>query len=154
LSMKISMSLDPASIAAALNRLEVYRERLEAAPDEIDRRLSEIAAETAEAYYSPSVTVTAEEHGVRASGDDVVFQEFGAGARISDPYPGGSDVSIEIRRGAYSDLVGGEYAQSGYEAWHYGGREFRYVTPRNALFYGMEAAREKAAEVSREVIRG
>ena len=136
----------------AVKALRKYAKKLEQSTDEIDRRLSEIAADEARPRYRGGVAVTAEEHGVAATGKSVVFQEFGAGATISDPFPDGADVSFEIRRGSYSDLHEGPYMQSGYEYWTFGGRRYEYVEPTNALFYGMMEAKERAAEVVREVL--
>ena len=102
--MKISMTLSPESIERAAEQLREYAKRLETATAEIDRRLSEEAAEEAAQHYGPGITVEALDHGVRASGEEVVFQEFGAGARISDPFPGGVDIGVDIRRGSYSEI--------------------------------------------------
>ena len=151
--MKIRMTLSPESIERAAEQLREYAKRLETATAEIDRRLSEEAAEEAAQHYGPGITVEALDHGVRASGEEVVFQEFGAGARISDPFPGGVDIGVDIRWGSYSEMNLGEYYQSGYEKWHYAGEEYRYVTPTNALFYGMMRAKDRAAEVAKEVLK-
>lgn len=152
--MKISFDpLNPQSIHDAAKALRAYASRLMEADTKITRRLSEIAADEAREHYDESILVTATDSGVLAQGESVVFQEFGAGARISDPFEDGADVSFEIRKGAYSDLHQGEYAQSGYQKWHYNGEEYEYVTPTNALFYGMEAARAAAADVAKEVLR-
>lgn len=151
--MKISMDLSPTSIEKAAEQLRQYAKRLREASDEIDSRLSTEAAEETATHYDADIMVEALEHGVRASGESVVFQEFGAGARISDPFPDGADIGVDIRRGSYSEMNMGEYWQSGYEQWHYGGEEYHYVTPTNALFYGMTRAKERAAEVTREVLR-
>lgn len=152
--MKLHATLDPSSLMRLAEDLKDYAKRLEeeAAP-EIESRLATAAAAEAAGHFSEGVAVTASGNRVIASGSEVVFQEFGAGARISDPYPGGADVGFDIRRGAYSDLHGGEYAQSGYELWHHGGEEYRFVTPGNGLFYGMERAREQAASVAKEVLK-
>lgn len=150
--MKISMDLSVKSIMAAAEKLRAYARKLEEGTGRIEERLSEVAADEARTHFDGDVSVEALPNGVRASGESVVFQEFGAGARISDPFPGGADVGFEIRRGAYSDLHGGEYAQSGYESWHYRGEEYRYVTPRNGLFYGMMKAKEESANIVREVL--
>lgn len=148
---KISFSLDPREIERAAKELRDYAASLSVRAMELDRKLSEEAANEARAHYSGAVTVEPTDRGVMAYGQEVVFEEFGAGARISDPFPGGADVSFEIRRGAYSDLHNGEYAKSGYEAWHHNGERYEYVTPRNGLFYGMEQARSMAADIAEEV---
>lgn len=150
--MKISFSLDPDSIREAAKELEDYAKKLRSASSQIDLKLSQIAAEEASRHFDSDVTVVATDHGVMAAGESVVFQEFGAGSRISDPFPGGADTSMEIRRGAYSDLHGGEYAQTGYEYWHHDGERYEYQTPRNGLFYGMMAARENEAQAVKEVL--
>lgn len=152
--MTISMDLSKKSILKAAKELKKYAKQLKKAESEISARLSEIAADEAKNHFDSEVMVTAGNNGVTASGYSVVFQEFGAGARISDPFPGGADVDFEIRRGAYSDLHNGEYAQSGYEMWHHDGEEYRYATPGNGLFYGMMEAKEQAAEVVKEVLEG
>lgn len=152
--MKIDFDVfDTYSIEQAAKKLAAYAVRLRDSETEITRRVSEVAADEARDRYDEDVFVYGTDHGVIATGESVVFQEFGAGARISDPYDGGADVDFEIRRGAYSDLYGGEYAQSGYEKWHHDGEEYRYITPTNALFYGMEAARAAAADIAKEVLR-
>ena len=152
--MKISMKLDPVSIDNAAKQLMEYAKRLKNATDEIDRRLSEEAAAETMTHYDEDITVEALAHGVRASGGSVVFQEFGAGARISDPFPDGADIGVDIRRGSYSEANEGEYYQSGYEMWHHDGQEYRYVTPTNALFHGMMRARDRAVDVAKEVLSG
>lgn len=151
--MKISMTLDPESIKKAAKELKDYAKHLRLAENEISLRMSQTAAEEARTHYDSDVAVEATTHGVLAAGDSVVFQEFGAGARISDPFEDGADVGFEIRRGVYSDLHHGEYAQSGYESWHYRGVEYRYVTPTNALFYGMMKAKEEGPKIAKEVLK-
>ena len=151
---KITISLDPRDIDALADELRRYAGEMPEMASEVTRRLSETAASEARSLYSNDVTVEAIENGVVASGESVVFEEFGAGARISDPFPGGADVDFEIRRGAYSDLHGGEYARTGYDHWHHGGVRYEYVTPTNALFFGMEKAREEALQTAREVFGG
>lgn len=148
---KISFNLDPRDIRDLANELRRYAKEMQDMADDVTVRLSEVAADEARSHYSSDVTVEATSNGVTATGESVVFEEFGAGARISDPFPGGADVSFEIRRGAYSDLNEGEYARTGYDHWHHDGQIYQYVTPTNALFYGMERAKEEAARVAREV---
>lgn len=149
---KISIGLSADSIEKAAKQLADYARGLRFAAGEIDHSLSVIAAEEAASHFDENVSVAALEHGVMAVGDSVVFQEFGAGARISDPYPDGADVGFEIRRGAYSDLHEGEYAQTGYQYWHHDGEIYQYVTPTNGLFHGMMAAKERAAKVAKEAL--
>lgn len=148
------MNLSPASIKKAADELRKYADHLRDCESHIAERLSEEAAEEAAEHFDEDVSVEALVDGVRATGSSVVFQEFGAGSRISDPFPGGADVGFAIRRGAYSDLHEGEYSQTGYELWHHDGLEYRYVTPRNGLFYGMMRARERAKDIAKEVLKG
>lgn len=148
------MSLSPASIKNAADELKKYAKHLRDCESHIAERMSEEAAEEAAEHFDEDVSVEALANGVRATGNSVVFQEFGAGSRISDPFPDGADVDFDIRRGAYSDLHNGEYAQTGYEMWHHDGLEYRYVTPRNGLFYGMMHARDRAKDIAKEVLKG
>ena len=147
----IDIRLDPRDIDDLVKELRRYAKQMRNMADEVSMRLSEVAADEARSLYSDDITVEATANGVIASGESVVFEEFGAGARISDPFPDGADVSFEIRRGAYSDLHQGEYARSGYELWHHNGDEYRFVTPTNALFFGMEKAKEEIGKIAREV---
>ena len=148
---RINVRLDPKDFKDLANELRRYANEMQSMADEMNQRLCRVAAEEAREHYSSDVQVEEIENGVIATGESVVFEEFGAGARISDPFPGGADVNFEIRQGAYSDLHEGEYARSGYEMWHHAGEEYRYVTPTNALFYGMEKAKEEAGKIAREV---
>lgn len=148
---EITVSLDPKDIDELAKQLRKYAGEMQEMAGRVTERLSEIAADTARELYSEEIAVEATGNGVVATGESVVFEEFGAGARISDPYPGGTDAGIEIRRGAYSDLHGGEYAKTGYDHWHHAGEVYRYVTPTNALFFGMEKARDEAGRIAREV---
>ena len=148
----ITAELSAASLRKAADDLKRYAAELRIDAREISHRLSEEAADVARQHFSPDITVVAEDEGVIAVGEQVVFEEFGAGARISDPYPGGADVDFEIRRGAYSDLHGGEYSQNDYTEWHHDGQTYEYITPRNGLFHGMMHVRDRAGEVAREVL--
>lgn len=151
---KFTISLtDLTSIRRLQRELEKKAKKLKDQADEITRRLSIEAANEASKHFSEGVMVESTGAGVLATGDSVVFEEFGAGSRISDPFPGGADVSFEIRRGAYSDLNGGEYAQSGYQQWHYGGEVYEYITPGNGLFYASETVKDHAAEIAEEVLK-
>lgn len=136
-----------------LSGLAKYARTLDRKCDKLVEELAREAADEARAHFSADVSVTSEGGTVRASGQSVVFEEFGAGARISDPFPGGADVDFEIRRGAYSDMVGGMYAATGYHHWMHDGQYYEYVTPVNGLFYGMEHARDMEDEVGRKVFQ-
>lgn len=152
--MKATVHLDPAELEQLAYELRRYAQHLRDSEAVITERLSEEAAKVASSLYSGEVTVEPTARGVTATGPGVVFEEFGAGARISDPFPGGAGVSFEIRRGAYSDLNEGEYQATGYEYWHHDGELYRYVTPRNALFYAKEHVKEIAPQIVREVLNG
>ena len=150
--MKLKVHLDPDELEQLAYELRRYAQNLRDSEAVITERLSEEAAKVASSLYSGDITVEPTARGVIATGPSVVFEEFGAGARISDPYPGGADVSFEIRRGAYSDLTEGEYQATGYELWHHDGDVYRYVTPTNALFFAKEHIKEIAPEIVREVL--
>ena len=148
---RIEVSLDKLQkLADELLRLA---DRIDKAPKSVNAMLVAAAAEEARNHYSDRITVEETENAVRATGNSVAFEEFGAGARISDPFPDGADVDFEIRKGAYSDLHEGEYAKSGYESWHHGGEEYKYVTPTNALFYARERAIAEIPEAANELNR-
>lgn len=151
----IRCRLSERSLTEVAKQLEKLADKLEQGEvsHEVVRRVSEVAAEEARSHFGTDVTVSAHDSGVIATGESVVFEEFGAGARISDPYPDGTDAAIEIRRGAYSDLHQGEYARSGYKEWHHDGERYEYVTPVNGLFHGMMKAKEEAPGIIEEVLK-
>lgn len=150
--MKMKVSLDPKSIRDAENKLWELVSKLSQCSDDIASELCKRAANEAAKHFDGDVTVMPAGDRVIAEGESVVFQEFGAGSRISNPYPDGGDVSFEVRQGAYSDLHEGDYAQNAYEFWHHGHEEYEYIEPRNGLFYGMMQAIDDAPEVTREVL--
>lgn len=150
--MTIRMKLDPKEIRKAAQALREYATKLEDSTEEIQSKLCRVAAAEAAKHFDEDVTVTPAGDRVIAEGESVVFQEFGAGARVFNPYPDGGDVGIEVRQGAYSDLHYGEYAQNAYEFWHHDGKVYEYVEPRNGLFHGMMQALEDAPDIVREVL--
>ena len=149
---KLTAELSQRSLQKLADDLMEYARRLETAEEEIVQRMSTEAAAEAGKYFSEGVSVFPNGHGITANGESVVFEEFGAGATVRDLFPGGADVSFEIRRGAYSELHHGEYEQTGYEYWHHHGQRLTHVDAGNGLFYGMEAARSSAPEIVKEVL--
>lgn len=150
--MRIDIKLGPDSIRDAAEMLENYAKRLENAEEAIQAELCTTAANEAAKHFDGDVMVVPAGDRVIATGESVVFQEFGAGATISDPYPDGAEVDFEIRRGAYSDMTGGEYARTGYEYWHHDGEKYTQVVPVHGLFYGMMAAKDAIPEIVKGVL--
>lgn len=145
--------LDPADLERMADELRAYAAKLRESGPKISEKLCEIAAEEARGHFSAGIAVDHTENKVIATGDYAIFQEFGAGAAVSDPFPGGSDVSVDIRFAAYSEKNGGELFRT-QEYWHFGGKEYREVVPTHGLFHGMERARAEAGKIAREVLNG
>lgn len=151
--MRIDIKLGPDSIRDAAEMLESYANRLKNAAEAIQTELCKTAATEAARHFDGDVTVMPAGDRVTATGESVVFQEFGAGAAVRDPYPDGAEVDFEIRRGAYSDMMGGEYAQTKYEYWHHDGEKYTQVVPVHGLFYGMMAAKDAIPEIVKGVFK-
>ena len=144
--------LDPADLSRMADDLRAYAAKLRESGPKISERLAEVAAEEAKGYFGSHITVYADENKAIALGDYAIFQEFGAGAAVEDPFPGGSDMTVRIEQGAYSDEHEGEYTRTGYQYWHFGGRKYTEVVPTHGMFHGMEKARAEAGNIAREVL--
>ena len=143
--------LDPGDLSRMADELRAYAAKLRESGPKISERLAEVAAEEARGHFSAGIAVDHTENKVIATGDYAIFQEFGAGAAVEDPFPGGSDVSVKIDFAEYSRKNGGELFRT-QRSWHFGGKEYFYVTPTHGLFHGMEKARAEAGKIAREVL--
>ena len=124
MNQTIQMTLDPASIDAAIAELKAYQRRLDAKCEELRQRVAYFIARDASAVFNTAaaeddltegvitghVEVSVEQRGenttiVVANGKDAVFMEFGAGVyfngNVGDaPTPWGGNLGFTI--GSYS----------------------------------------------------
>lgn len=169
--MVIRMSLDPASIGAAIKQLEDYKNDLPDKAEQIRKRVTEelqklVAEGFNGAVYDdvlhegmkvPDVEVTVDERDnvsvIIAHGKEAVFVEFGAGVYYNpsgSPHPSRPSGIVNI----------GEYGK-GYgkrKIWGYyknGELKLTHGTPASApMYHALKAIAEKLPDIAREVFKG
>ena len=115
--MKISMTLDPKSIDAAIAQLEAYRDGLDAKAQMLVERLTMMGATNVSLSFSRliytgpvDISVSVEERGkakyaIVANGETVLIAEFGAGL-IGYGHPEPKVDGVEMGPGTYPDSKG------------------------------------------------
>lgn len=168
----IHMTLDPASIDAAILELRAYQDRLRNKANELRERVAYFIAKEASAIFNTavaddligegfvtgSVDVSVESRGenvtvVIASGEDAVFMEFGAGVYNngsvgSSPNPWGAELGFTI--GSYGKGYGAR------EVWGYRGSDgeihLTHGTPASMpLYRAVQSVSGDIARIAREV---
>ena len=155
--MKIHIDLSEKSIEQAIRRLEDAKDNLERGLNATIEILTEEGAEVAQNADGNMAAVLAytpePNYGmIVATGDSAIIAEFGAGDATLDPSMlfNGSP-PVPVYPGAYSELVGsGEYAATG--KWHFGGKEYREVAPRQGLYQAKQYIIDNAEQIAKEVI--
>lgn len=103
---------------------------------------TEIAQVCFEGDTDVRVTYEETENGYQivASGEDVVFQEFGAGTRTYSEHPLAQNMPVRIEPGSWSELHSQQFSKRGW--WEHNGVRYEideWVTPH----LGMMAANER-----------
>ena len=157
----IRMTLDSSSIDAAINELQAYASGLQEKANEIARRLSEIGAVNvslgfARGIYSSTndVSVTVEERGegsyaIVASGETVLFIEFGAGVTYGYGHPQAGEFGYGP--GTYP---GQTHAMTGKGWWFTENGQSRHTygnPPNMPMYLTAQGLRERVLDVAREV---
>lgn len=89
-----------------------------------------------------------------ASGQDVMFIEFGAGEDAGSENANYDAVPECARPGTWSEAHQGEYWRTGGPGegfWHFGGQVFRTVPPTPAFYYAYEYMAQNLPRIAREV---
>ena len=137
--------LDVTSIIRAQRELHAEMEDFDKKVEEFIQRLAEIGQRAAQGAYGSAISVTTQKtaDGVAliASGEAVVFFEFGAGSRVDTGNRFAKDMPFEVSSGSWSrsDEGSGQFAAKG--EWEFppgSGMIWEYIQPRN----GMEKAYE------------
>lgn len=112
----ITVSLNPSGIQKLIDALKAKKKWLEEKTEELVKELAEIGVQTASVKFADAiydgtndVTVEKEQDGslsaiVRASGDTVLFIEFGTGITYPDNHPEAS--ALGMTRGSYGHHLG------------------------------------------------
>ena len=156
------IEIDPFDVGSIIQAQREQERILKEFDEKVDRFLKEVAKigeRAAQSAYGNAVTVSVAEiengYEIRADGKSVVFIEFGAGSAVNPANRYANEVSaqggFEIRKGSYSDMNGGEYAQTGYHFWHFGGVQYTKVEPRNGMQKAYEAIAREMKDVAKAV---
>lgn len=174
--MKIRVSLNPDSIDAAIRQLEDYRKGLETKAQLLCERLAAAGYEIANfgfgsAQYDGtndvSVELMAEDNKlvIRASGEVVMFVEFGAGVYYADDYPAEvkSRVPGIVGRGQYGKghgkqntwaYYGDDAGTNGWKNPKKPGLVFTHGNPANMPMYNASKdMRSQVEQIAREVFK-
>lgn len=155
--MTIDVNLfDPTSVQHAAEQLQAYADDLQNRANEICRRLADLGAERASVGFSEAdydgtndvrVSVEPIENGyaVHASGNAVLFIEFGAGVTrgYGHPRPEGYGPGTYPGKGHWNDPKGWYYAH-GQKSWG--------NPPAAAMYYAEQEVAEAVQRVAEEVL--
>ena len=161
MSKIISVSLDTASISAAVQELRDYAKWIERKTAELTRRLSDMGAVNvslgfSRAFYTGdnSVTVTVEQQGensysIVANGKAVAFIEFGAGVTYGYGHPRPTLEGNAMGPGTYPSDKGHWNNPKG---WYIPGGEHTYGNPPSMPMYSTATdLRRDLERIAREV---
>lgn len=161
MSKTIHMTLDPASIDAAIRELREYQKRLKQKAEELARKLADIGAVNVSLGYARTiytgqtdVEVKVEQksptsYAIVASGETVLFLEFGAGVTYGYGHPEPSVDGVQMGPGTYPSDKGHWDDPKG---WWIPGSEHTYGNPPSMTMYlTAKELRDRIEEVAREV---
>jgi len=144
MSKVISLTLDSASIDAAIAELKSYNAWVKTKAEELARRLADMGAVNVSLGYSRAVytglndiSVTVEQRGVNsyaivANGEAVLFVEFGAGVTYGYGHPEPSVEGVPMGPGTYPNGKGHWDDPRG---WWIPGGEHTYGNPPSMTMY-------------------
>lgn len=172
--MKISMSLSPSSIDRAIQQLEEYKRGLEQKAEKLRSRLVDIGYQVAtvgfgSAIYDGTNDVSVETNlegnngkvVIKASGEVVMFIEFGAGVAYPDSHPQASEMGMTHgtygkgygRRNTWA-YYGDNPGTNGWTKPERPGLVFTHGNPANMPMYNAkEEMRQQIETIAKEVFR-
>ena len=126
---------NPASIRRAERRFKAEKRRFEQKVDEFLAEIAELGRSEAESGYGGVISVTVEPiangYAIIASGEGIVFLEFGAGDTVNSGNIFAGQTGVDVRSGSYSETHAQQYSTAGF--WLFGGVKYTEVRPRNAM---------------------
>ena len=160
--MKISVSLTPSSIDAAIKQLEDYRDSLDRKAQEICKRLADMGALYAEWNFSGvlyagnidyHITVDRLDENtyvIKADGESVLFMEFGAGVKHGYGHPQADEFGMgpgtyPNGKGHWNDPKGWWFGEKGHWTHTYGN------APGMPMYNAAKDLRKEILDVAREV---
>lgn len=159
--MNISISLSTQSINAAIRRLELVKDNIEAGLQQTIDILAKEGSIVAQMDDGSMANVTfvsdseTQSRIVASGGDPMVIAEFGAGDATLSPsgfFENGSELDSEVFPGSYS-LFKGSRDYYNFHSWRFGGRWYTEVAPRHGLFDAKLFIIGNSSEIAKEVIK-
>ena len=140
-------------VAHALKTVQRYADT-DRKVQEILKRLCEIGEpiiRQIHGHHADSIETTPTKNGykITASGEDVLFIEFGAGEQAGSENGNYDAVPASARPGSWSETHAKQYSTRGY--WYFGGHKFTTVAPSPAFYYAYEYMVQNLPMITREV---
>ena len=146
------MTVTVTEIAHAVKTIERYTD-LRQKLAELAERLCAIGEPIIKQIHGNHAVVmtepTKDGYRITASGEDVLFIEFGAGDQAGSENENYDSVPAEARRGSWSETHAQQYSTLGY--WYFGGHKFTTVAPSPAFYYAYEYMVQNLPQIAREV---
>ncbi len=150
--------IDPFDSSSIVKAEEEYRKLLEEFDKKVEvflRRVAESAAKVAQTEYGSGVTVSVKQidggYVVNANGKAVVFLEFGAGLMTDSSDIFAKEVDFPVYVGSYSELASSSHEFYKTGKWHFGGKEYTYIVPKNAMQKAYESVAQSFGQIAKEV---
>ncbi len=148
--------MDPKSIDQAVKDFNKISKDLDKKIDRFIAALVKIGKEAAKKTYGGAISVTSEQTGdtewvIKASGEAVVFFEFGAGSATDAGHRYAGEMGFPVHRGSYSEENGGMYQATGYRFWVFGGRPYTEVRQRPGMLRAYEAIKQAIPETAKRI---
>ena len=140
-------------VAHALKTVQRYADT-DRKVQEILKRLCEIGEpiiRQIHGHHADSIETTPSKNGykIHASGEDVLFIEFGAGNAAGSTAGLYDDVPSVVRPGSWSETHAKQYVM--YGNWWFGGQAYVEVVPTPAFYYAYEYMVQNLPTVAKEV---
>ena len=141
-------------VQSVLHKVQRYTD-IDTKVQEIMKRLCEIGEPIINQVHGNHSTVTTEPtqngYKITASGQDVLFIEFGAGDAAGRDAGLYDQVPKSVRPGSWSEKHAQMYSRYGF--WVFGGHIMREVPPSPALYYAYEAMVQALPQIARDVFK-
>lgn len=148
------MQVQVNGVSHALRAVQRYAET-DLKIEEVMRRLCEIGEPIIRQIHGHSATVTTEPtkngYKITASGEDVLFIEFGAGDQAGSENGNYDAVPAVARPKSWSETHKQQYSRYGF--WYFGGQRFTTVAPSPAFYYAYEYMVQNLPQIVKDVFK-
>ena len=161
---------EPKSIDEAIKEIKKNKQDLQEKAKRVCKRLAEVGLSVARIYFIPEawsgntdVTLTVEPipngYKLVASGEDVLFMEFGAGVTAGLGYDTKEITPpVDITPGSWSKQHNGQFWQTYQENpanghWYYRKQEFDGIAPQMGMYHASKESKAQIEKVVKEVFK-